>query len=114
MLLLLCLLRLGFCLDRLFARALTSFLFMCLCSGNEGIPLKFSPHDDIEDKDYHDVNVNDASRIRIKERERERECSLRYLLNEAPPKKGVPRHFFFAIILNVVVVQLGEVTLCAL
>ena len=87
---------------------------MCLCSGNEGIPLKFSPHDDIKDKDYHDVNVNDASRIRIKERERERECSLRYLLNEAPPKKGVPRHFFFAIILNVVVVQLGEVTLCAL
>lgn len=89
---------------------------MCLCSGNEGIPLKFSPHDDIEDKDYHDVNVNDASRIRIKERERERECATsRYLLNEAPPKKSVPRHFFFAIILDVVVVvQLGEVTLCAL
>jgi len=36
-------------------------------------------------------------------------------LNEAPPQKGVPRHFFFAIILDVVVVvQLGEVTLCAL
>jgi len=114
-LLLLCLLRLGFCLDRLFARALTSFLiYVFICSGNEGISLKFPPHDDIEDKDYHDVNVNDASRIRIKERERERECALRYLLNEAPPKKGVPRHFFFAIILNVVVVQLGEVTLCAL
>ena len=60
MLLLLCPLRLGFCLDRLFARALTSFLFMCLCSGNEETPLKFSPHDDIEDKDYHDVNVNDG------------------------------------------------------
>ncbi len=78
------------------------------------IPLKFSPHDDIEDKDYHDVNVNDASRIRIKERERERECALRYLLNDAPPKKGVQSHFFFVIIKVVVVVQLGEVMLCAL
>ena len=82
------------------------------------IPLQFPLQDDDKDDHSDDVNVNenDASRIRIKERERERECTTsRYLLNEAPPKKGVPRHFFFAIILDVVVVvQLGEVTLCAL
>ena len=44
---------------------------MVLSCKMKEIPLKFAPHDDIADKDYHDANVNDASRIRINERERE-------------------------------------------
>lgn len=58
------------------------------------IPLKFPPHDDIEDKDNDDVNVNDASRIRIKERASERMRNVAVSFERCTTQKRCSKSFF--------------------
>ena len=58
------------------------------------IPLKFPPHDDIEDKDNDDVNVNDASRIRIKERASERMRNVAVSFERCTTRKRSSKSFF--------------------
>ena len=110
-LLLLCLLRLAFCLDRLFARV--DIFSLCVLF-EEANSRNFPLHDDIEDKDNDDVNVNDASRIRIKERASERMRNVAVSFERCTTQKRCSKSFFLLNRQSRRRRPIREVTLCAL